>query len=247
MSQDRFISGKARSVDARLRERSGEQAFTGANAVKGKTEPCANCGYDLRATPVQAPCPECGMYRRSTKILIDAPMSAMEIGVIRKFVRGARILAACLAACVVLVVGATKWLGNDNVPWVMAGVSVLWVVGCWGLTPVINSAQGRFHGFSQQGKLRMLARRLQVAWMPAWSLIGIVNAMQVNGLMRSLMAVLVFVLVLVGLTGIVMLCLLMRELAQWVRDDLAEKLLVAAAWAYGLGLPLAVLSGIKLS
>jgi len=227
-----------RSPDPHNLRRAATRA--GQDGVYEHDRPCLGCGYNLRGIPRGGKCPECGMASKMPDD-IDAPLSQAPTRVILSFIRGCWLASICVAAAVGVTIADRfpAWKPSISL-FIMTGVSLLWVLAVMWLTPGFNLPQAAIRGFSPRGKLRRATRLLHWGWVAAtcaqfvdWQLSvnsgGIAGAG--GGSLRTLLSLMETVGFLAGLAGIVCLSLMLERLAEWTRDDTAEKCFNWAAWS----------------
>ncbi|MGI9013655.1 MAG: hypothetical protein ACR2GY_05325 [Phycisphaerales bacterium] len=204
---------------------------------------CFECSYNLRGLRVGDLCPECGsVIPRSS--FRDNPFTIARPEVIRRFLIGS--LAA--AGCVVCII-ATLWLGffgviSDQVrSLALLSIGVPWIIAMFLLTPALEVPEAITRGFRKRSWLRQCARWGQLAWLlPAFHIaLGIlnVNTRRVDDVLSAMS----FTGALVGVIATVMLALLLERLAEWVKDDTAERYLQWFQWFGPITLLLLMASG----
>lgn len=208
---------------------------TSPAAVIDVDRPCRACGYNLRGLRFGIDCPECG-EPSSIPDDIDQPLSLMPVRVIVAFIRGCWVASLCLIIIMgVVIAGQFPHVSQKWVQTALVGASVLWVGAVWWLTPAFPIRQAVIRGFSKHSRLRQATRWLQWGWVLMAGL-RLVEILLPNA-PASGAALLRFgqaVGMAAGLCGIVMLSVLMERLAEWTRDDTAERMFNWAAW----GLPI---------
>lgn len=201
--------------------------------------PCAACGYNLRGLSLRGQCPECGLpvAAEQTARLLDDPLSLMPIHVIRVFRRGCWL--ASLTVVVFLGLMVSRWWGNW-LPWAWSSVlltaAVLWALAAWLVTPAFELRQAVLRGFATGSRLRQAARWLQLGWVVA-AATGLVQAVRPGSGGAGLLYAGAAIGIGLGAVGGVALAVMLQRLAEWVRDDRAERALNLAVW----GVPLATL------
>jgi hypothetical protein len=195
--------------------------------------PCDGCAYNLRGLRWGARCPECGLpirYRRT----LDIRFEELPMPVIRRFRTGSLIAVVGLAGIVAAqsLAWIVLWTVNMLAVWTLLLVllcACLWVYGAWRLTEPLEVPQAAILGLGQQSRLRLCARWLQVAWL--------VYALTIFGSWQS---ALTGISMLVGIGGVLALCVYLGRLSSWVRNDLAERVFNATVWGTAMGTSLLV-------
>jgi hypothetical protein len=195
---------------------------------------CSHCGYDLQGLPASASCPECGEYTlsRITTNAKNIPLSQMP----ESFVR--RIAMCCVATFIVFpLIAARVFLPSVHIydPYVSFFVNLalaaIWVAGVYALTTPLNNPEAHRHGLSERGRYRNFTRWCSLASF------GIVVGVYLN------QAAVIIATSIVSLLGLVLLFLLLAEIADWVRDITAKKMLERSAW----GAPMVFVIGLTSS
>lgn len=196
---------------------------------------CGFCAYNLNGLPDNARCPECGRSQPPLPKHVDDPLSLMPLGVIKAFRRGCWLATACVAGAIGLFV-CSRWLAAPPLLWPVAWLALacLWCLAVWQVTPAFPFRQALQHGFSADSRLRVVTRWLSTGWM----LTALRDLLAAKAGAPPLLLQLVNGLgglgLIAGVVGLVLLAVMLARLAQWARDDTAEKAFTAAAW----GLPL---------
>ena len=166
----------------------------------------------------------------------DRPLSEMPMSIINRFRIGGRACAACVLGVVSTVIGAMflPWQ-----PWVAPLLLVVftsvWPGAVWLITPEIDVPQARLYGFVRRARLRHVARLLQFGW-PAGCVLalGRTAGTSLPGTISTLIDVATYATLAAALAGTVALAIVLQRLADWVRDDVAERAFTWTIW----GLPL---------
>ncbi len=159
--------------------------------------------------------------------------------IIIAFTRGCW-LATLVIVCAIGLAVAGLFPGFS--PEVKAGAFValatLWILATLWLTPAFDIQPAVSRGFARTGRLRLAVRLLQFGWMvyAAASVLALPNLNVTTSLASTLPAVRTAAW-FIGLAGIIMLCILLQRLAEWTRDDDAERRFNWVIW----GVPVAFL------
>ena len=207
---------------------------------EGIARPCASCGYDLRGLAAGRVCPECGAPPGEPAKLADA-ISAMPIQVVRMF-RAACWLASISALAIIALIVLRPWLplNDPRHAAALAFASVLWVIAAFKLTPALTLAPAVARGFGGRSRLRVPARWLQLGWI----VLAAMNYFdQTLGPGRASAAAGWIGLIglcglLSGLAGVFLLGLMLERLAEWARDNVAERSLNLAIF----GIPFSIIA-----
>jgi hypothetical protein len=189
-------------------------------------KPCRACSYNLRGLRIGGKCPECGVPIRpddaAGDALVDAPLR-----VIQQLRLGFILTLACLPLLPLLPISMAVM--KQSIVMIQTGTVILcacWIVSVWIATPIIDIPAGTQRGFTSKSKLRIAARYLQLGWIgfAITLLLGPVPAVGTALMMLTSSA---------GIAGIVLLAILHGRLAEWCRDDLAQRMYNLAAWGVG--------------
>ena len=198
---------------------------------------CAGCGYNLRGLRLGINCPECGMP--STRVAgSDDPLAEMPMRIILTLVRGCWVAAICVVLMVAAVL-ADRFRALDHAMAMvaLAGLSIVWAGAvCW-LTPAFNIPQAVSRGFSVRSRTRRFARWLQLGWVAATSAataLAFIAAPTPS--VEGFLTLLMYGGLMVGLAGLVVLSLLMERLAEWARDEDAQRMFNWAMWSWPIAM-----------
>lgn len=196
-------------------------------------QPCAQCGYDLRAAKKGQPCPECGLHDDP---LAYAPLAHMPLDIVRRFRNGSLLAAFCIVALVIL--GATG-IGMEGFNGVVIGFALpcvaLWPVAIIMMTPAYPLRAAVTRGFNERSRLRTIARVSQFAWPVAC--VFAVLAMRVPALRIPMLIALI-----VAFLGLIAVAVLMERLSEWVCDTTAERAFNWAIWTLPVSVALSFAS-----
>jgi hypothetical protein len=201
---------------------------------------CPGCGYNLRGLRVGIKCPECGMPSVMPAEVDDA-LSLMPRAVILEFIWGCWIASLCVfAAAGVIVADQVHAFDHTVTEIVLTGTALVWAIACWMLTPAFALPQAVFWGFSKRSRLRLVARWLGPGWLMALTAALLEPFAAQLILVRPLLWLASVGGAIAGLASIVTLSIMLERLAEWTRDDTAQKIFNGFVW----GLPLVVLGGL---
>lgn len=196
---------------------------------------CIGCGYNLRGLRVGINCPECG----TPSVLpedTDDPLSTMPMRVILALVRGCWVAAVCVVLTVAaLLAERVGALDRRPAMAIFAGLSIFWWGAAFWLTPAFTIPQAIRRGFGPRSRMRWLARWLQLGWVLAAGAAAL-QALFAPANLAGLLNVVQGAGVIAGLTGLVILSVLLERLAEWARDEDAQKMFTWAMWAWPLGM-----------
>ncbi len=210
-------------------------AKAGVAAIIDIDRECVGCGYNLRGLRYGMPCPECGLI--STLAAggaggeIDDALSLAPPRVILAFIRG------CWAASIIitLVVGLIMaqrfpdW--NAKVSrWGLFGLALLWLCAVMWLTPAFAIPQAASRGFWRRSRLRKATRWMQLGWPLAAGMTLLQHEITLTTQTAALTQAVFTVSALVGLTGTILLSIMLERLSEWARDDRAQNLFNWAMW-----------------
>lgn len=225
----------------------------GAGELMPEDAICAKCSYSLRGLRSGGRCPECGtpfaggrrrQYFNDT--MTDAPVHYLRI-----LAAGCWMLALGGVACSVCL-----WAGYPSHTYVLAAgalAACLWFVGVFIVTaPRQTVARGRAELKAEWRRARPLALVGQAGWLASCGLfaaaaimhdIAIGNAATVGTALiitpeeRSLRTLAWFAY-LVGIAGLVPLCLILADLADWASNTTLGDRYRDSAWMICAGVPL---------
>lgn len=202
--------------------------------------PCDQCSYNLRGLRFGGACPECG-----TPITLrgdgDLAFHDMPLPVIKRFRASAWAATFSMLGFILLLVFYNK-LASTLIPvrLLLLALIILWLFAVWRLTPAIELAQAARYGFSQESKLRFVARWFQFGWVfTALAVYFVVSGVR-SGFFWYISLFCFFGGIAIGLIGLVGLCLFLARFADWVRDEFAEMLFKLAVWGNLLAIPLTI-------
>ncbi len=205
--------------------------------------PCSNCSYNLRGLMNTGACPECGTPIKISpparmSLLSDAPVSD-----IRKLACGLWMGIASLVGLPVAVIASYLLAlrfnpagSGDYVMWALLSLALLWAMGVWNMTPVLQTPEGTKHGFTPKSPTRQIARFSQIGWVLAVILLMMPPgaAFPVGiGIAGS---------ICLGLGGLVALSLMLGRLADWSCDEPAGGMLNVTVWLLPLATGLLLLA-----
>lgn len=206
-----------------------------------RTHMCTECGYDLRGLSRTGRCPECGtpIATAAAYDSLDEPLSRMPIHLIIEF-RHACWFASTVMMCGIIALGWLLLGGGASavVALILTAIGVAWAIAAHRLTPALTIQSGAVRGFSEGSRLRRAARQLQWAWPAAGALGFIAATLPANAFLTPVVPLALSMLcILVGLFGMASLALVLSRLAEWTRDDLAERAFDFSLWGLLLGGP----------
>jgi hypothetical protein len=202
------------------------------SAIIDSDRPCLGCGYNLRGLRAGINCPECGLPSVLPED-VDDPLALMPRSVIVAFIIG------CWSAsiCVMLIVGLVVVLRLEIAPAevmvaALAVVSMAWLGATILITPAFALPQAVKRGFALGSRLRRASRWLQLGWpVLAGATLLKLAAPNASASLANLLLLLQIAGFLSGMAGIVALCVLLQQLADWTRDDGAGTAFNWAMWS----------------
>ena len=199
---------------------------------------CVSCGYNLRGLREGINCPECSMPSKMPEG-IDDPLAHMPMRIILALVRGCWVASACVLLMVgVLLAERFGALPRTIAMAILAGLSLLWIGATRWLTPAFGLPQAIMHGFGPRSRTRTLARLLQWGWVLGTGCAAATAIFSsLPGMLADLLSIVQFLGVIIGLSGLVVLSIMMERLAEWARDEDAQRMFNWAMWSW----PLAIL------
>lgn len=197
---------------------------------------CTGCGYNLRGLKTSGRCPECGksitggeevgssdptaprVRRRKIIEICDLPP-----GTIRKFSIGFYLAAVTLMGVITLVFFNFKiGLSDELFAATITGLSCVWILAVWLMTTTLDIPYDQRLGEPWELKVRTWARWLQLGWLMQ-SMVAWFVALSPTGTVPGLVVAGYITAELAGVAGIALLCMLLANLANWVRDEFAER------------------------
>ncbi len=164
--------------------------------------------------------------------ILDEPLSHMPLAVIKAFRLGCWLTSLTVAGFLAVMIGGFLRLW-DPVTWsrMIFASAALWPVAAWMVTPSFDLPHAVVRGFGRGSRLRHAARWLQLGW-PAAAGAGIwlVTAPPLPLASAALLKLTAAGGIVTGLAGVVVLAILLGRLAEWVRDDRAQRALDLAVW-----------------
>ena len=192
---------------------------------------CVGCGYNLRGLPVGGRCPECGMPIASES-RFDEPLAHSPVEVIKAFRLGCWFATVVMfSAAVTIVARSFRAVPAEAIAAILGVLAMLWLAATWMVTPSFTIRAAAARGFGPTSRLRMAARALQFGWLACASCYALVAlySTQLGGWV-GLVRLGMIVSAIVGFAGVVCLGILLERLAEWARDDDAERALNLAVW-----------------
>lgn len=210
-------------------------AFGKVMSIEADRE-CPGCGYNLRGLRVGAACPECGMPVTGPRAgESDDPLSLAPTRVIVALIRG------CWAASIIVALAVASVFAPGIKGWqpewsrlALVPLALLWVGAVMWLTPALGVPQAATRGFSRRGRLRPFARWMQVGWVLAAACFYLRHDVNMSVRAENFARVGYVIGFAIGLAAVVVLSILLERLANWARDDAAEKLFNWTAWTLPL-------------
>ncbi len=220
---------------------------------------CAHCGYDLGGVPVGNVCPECGKPAgrrggrggagRIVESLMDAPGWYL-----RSLALGTTLLSCVLFAVMLLGLFGNVLLRRHIGDLAPAGIkmmlAIVWWVGVYIATsPRALTNPGSFDAKGEWRRLRMVNRVTQAFWSVAASL-GLMHAAVTANVLPGgptpngalLISIAWAVATLIGLFGLVPLCIQLGDLAEWAQDSPLNARFNTAAGSIAFGGVIHILS-----
>jgi small-conductance mechanosensitive channel len=228
----------ARAPDPHNLRELAQHAQRAAAPIIDTNRRCKACGYNLRGLRYGVNCPECGLSS-ALEFTSDDPLSQMPLRVIFAVVRGCWVSSACVLSMVALLLIDRFGVLNHALSMTMlAGLSCVWCGAVLWLTPALGLPQAISRGFGKRSRTRIAARWLQLGWVLATC------AAAAQASLNSPSAAIVSALqtaqtvgIVVGLAGLVVLSVLLERLADWARDEDAQRMFNWAMWSW----PIAIL------
>jgi hypothetical protein len=201
---------------------------------------CGGCGYNLRGLRLGVNCPECGLCSSTIYSQIDDPLSLMPLRVIFAFIRGCWVASICMIGMLVTVLLEQLEVWDAMAAAVsFSALATLWCGAVIWLTPAFTIPQAVIRGFSQRGRVRRTSRWLQFGWViAAGSMLAETAIANPRPGIASVIGLGQWAGVAIGMIGLVMLCILLERLAEWTRDDDAQRMFNLSMW----GMPIATLA-----
>jgi hypothetical protein len=203
----------------------------GVAAIIDVDRECPGCGYNVRGLRYGVKCPECGMISTRAVDAIDDPLSVAPTRVILAFIRGCWAASIIIALAVGLIV-AERFPGwNVSFSrWGLFGLTVLWLGAVMWLTPAFALPQAAARGFSRRSRLRKATRWMQCAWPIAAGVKLLLHEFSLSPPNDAVAQTIFGASTLAGLTGVILLAIMLERLAEWARDDRAQNLFNWAMW-----------------
>lgn len=197
---------------------------------------CAGCGYNLRGLRYGVVCPECGMPSTAPPG-IDDPLSVMPMRIILALVRGCWVASICVVLMVAVVLAERFGALDARIAMtILTVLSMVWVGAVVWLTPVFSLPEAVSRGFGYRSPLRSAGRWLQVGWVVATGFTALRASVNAPAPVEGLLWLGTIVGLMAGLSGLVALSILMERLADWARDEDAQRMFNWAAWSWPLAM-----------
>ena len=191
---------------------------------------CLQCGYELRGLPIGGNCPECGQPT-FIPTTIDDPLSLMPVMVIRKLKWGcwAAFWHMWLSFILVLLLWWST-MPKMVILSALLALAISWQLGVRLAIPALDLPQATILGFTSRSRMLISTRWLQIGWVIA----AVGGELQVVVSTPSPLADFSIPIIrfgiMVGILGLVLLAIMLGRLAEWSRDDEAQKLLLWVMW-----------------
>ncbi len=201
---------------------------------------CAGCGYDLRGLPTSGVCPECGVAKTVPYgASLGDSLSLSPIEIIQVFRIGSLAVSGAMIAAIAMFVRSMLLIGHPTVNAVLLLViAIAWFGAVWLGTPSVSDKAAIARGFGVTGRLRIAARFLQLGWVLAGVVLVLREVLpSPSPVPQPALAAMQWMLTGVGLAGVWCFALLMERLAEWTRDEFAERMFNWSLWGIPLGTP----------